>query len=270
MRMDVLLARDSRAVRRRDDGDGRHLRCIGRDRRRNAESAAGVRSDVYADHRAAIGGAGSRRRWSTASRSSAAGCLLRNCRLWACFASSGGIGLRIFGPGFEAGAMWVALLAIAHATNSFVGLAETVIMIQRPMLNLINSGATVVLQFGASLLLIPCVRRDRRRARHGARVCDARRAPLPASCGSSSAGTGRGVRSPGRRLAFAIAFAIALPLRLLIAGWQGELVAGLTFLAAYVACVESSSDSRRPIASCLRQLWAGRRRKRHLPEDDAA
>ena len=68
---------------------------------------------------------------------------------------AGGIGLDIFGPGFRAGSLWVALLAIAHATNSFVGLAETVIMIERPKLNLINSGATVVLQLGASLLLIP-------------------------------------------------------------------------------------------------------------------
>ncbi len=68
---------------------------------------------------------------------------------------SGGIGLSIFGPGFRSGALWVGLLAFAHATNSFVGLAETVIMIQRPKLNLINSGATVLLQLGASLLLIP-------------------------------------------------------------------------------------------------------------------
>jgi O-antigen/teichoic acid export membrane protein len=181
---------------------------------------------------------------------------------------AGGIGLRIFGPGFETGAMWVALLAIAHATNSFVGLAETVIMIQRPGLNLVNSGATVVLQFGASLLLIP---------RYGA---------TGAALGMVLAYVTQGVlrylelrflfnwhwpwRALARpALAFAIAFAIALPLRLLIDGWRGELVSGLTFLAAYVGAwkVIGLEEMDRVV---LRQLWAGRRRTRRLPKDDAA
>ena len=181
---------------------------------------------------------------------------------------AGGIGLRIFGPGFEAGALWVALLAIAHATNSFVGLAETVIMIQRPGLNLINSGATVLLQFGASLLLIP---------RFGA---------TGAALGMVLAYVTQGVLRylelrflfqwhwPWRALvrpavAFALAFAVALPLRLLIAGWQGELVSGLTFLAGYLAAwkIIGLEETDRQV---LRQLWAGRRRSRRLPEDDAA
>ncbi|CAA9252969.1 MAG: hypothetical protein AVDCRST_MAG42-2330 [uncultured Chthoniobacterales bacterium] len=181
---------------------------------------------------------------------------------------SGGIGLRIFGPGFEAGASWVALLAIAHATNSFVGLAETVIMIQRPMLNLINSGGTVVLQFGASLLLIPSL---------GA---------TGAALGMVLAYVTQGVLRylelrflfkwnwpwgalARPALAFAIAFTIALPLRLLIDGWQGELASGLTFLAAYVGAwkVIGLEESDRVV---LRQLWSGRRRKRRLQEDDAA
>ena len=181
---------------------------------------------------------------------------------------AGGIGLRIFGPGFEAGAFWVALLAIAHATNSFVGLAETVIMIQRPKLNLINSGATVVLQFGASLLLIPWF---------GA---------TGAALGMVLAYVTQGVLRylelrflfnwhwPWRALArpavaFSLAFAVALPLRLLIDGWRGELVSGLTFLAAYIAAwkVIGLEETDRVV---LRQLWAGRRRSRRLPEDDAA
>ena len=181
---------------------------------------------------------------------------------------AGGIGLRIFGPGFEAGATWVALLAIAHATNSFVGLAETVIMIQRPKLNLINSGATVVLQFGASLLLIPWL--------------GATGAALGMVLAYVTQGVLRYVELrflfdwhwPWRALvrptvAFAIAFAIALPLRLLIDGWQGELASGLTFLAAYVGAwkIIGLEETDRIV---LRQLWAGRRRSRRLPEDDAA
>jgi O-antigen/teichoic acid export membrane protein len=181
---------------------------------------------------------------------------------------AGGIALRIFGPGFETGATWVALLAIAHATNSFVGLAETVIMIQRPGLNLINSGATVVLQFGASLLLIPWL--------------GATGAALGMVLAYVTQGVLRylelrflfGWQWPWRALArpavaFAIAFGLALPLRLLLDGWRGELASGLTFLAAYLAAwkVIGLEETDRTV---LRQLWAGRRRSRRLPEDDAA
>ena len=181
---------------------------------------------------------------------------------------AGGIGLRIFGPGFEQGATWVALLAIAHATNSFVGLAETVIMIRRPGLNLINSGATVVLQFGASLLLIPWL--------------GATGAALGMVLAYVTQGLLRYVELrllfnwhwPWRAfvkpaVAFAGAFAVALPLRLLIDGWRGELVSGLIFLAAYLAAwkIIGLEETDRVV---LRQLWAGRRRSRRLPEDDAA
>jgi O-antigen/teichoic acid export membrane protein len=181
---------------------------------------------------------------------------------------AGGIGLNIFGPGFNRGATWVALLAIAHATNSFVGLAETVIMIQRPKLNLINSGFTVALQLGASLLLIPWL---------GA---------TGAALGMMLAYVTQGVLRycelrilfnwhwPWRAfarpaIAFAIAMAAALPLRLLINGWRGELTAGLVLLAAYVGAwmVIGLEDSDRVV---LRQLWAGRRPRRRLEKDDAA
>jgi O-antigen/teichoic acid export membrane protein len=180
---------------------------------------------------------------------------------------AGGIGLRIFGPGFEAGAPWVALLAVAHATNSVVVLAETVIMIERPKLNLINSGATAVLQFGASLLLIPWF------GATGAALCMV--------LAYVTQGVLRYVELrvlfdwhwPWRALvrpavAFAIAMALALPLRLLIDGWHGELASGLTFLAAYVGAWKfiGLEESDRVV---LRQLWAGRRRRR-LSGDNVA
>jgi O-antigen/teichoic acid export membrane protein len=173
---------------------------------------------------------------------------------------SGGIGLRIFGPGFEVGAYWVALLAIAHATNSFVGLAETVIMIQRPKLNLVNSGITVVLQFAVSLVLIPA---------YGA---------TGAAWAMVIAYVTQGVlryfelrwlfawhfpwKALGRpAAAFLIAFAPALPLRLFIDGWQGELVAGLTFIAGYLLAwkIIGLEPTDRAV---LRQLWEGRKRRR--------
>ncbi|MEO5720891.1 MAG: polysaccharide biosynthesis C-terminal domain-containing protein, partial [Chthoniobacterales bacterium] len=180
---------------------------------------------------------------------------------------AGGIGLDLFGPGFRAGALWVALLAIAHATSSFVGLAETVIMIQRPKLNLINSGATVVLQLGASLLLIPWL---------GA---------TGAALGMVLAYVTQGVlrylelrilfhwhwpwRALARpALAFVIALAPALPIRLLWGGWPGELASGLTLLAAYAGAwkVIGLEESDRVV---LRQLWQSRRRRR-LAGNDAA
>jgi O-antigen/teichoic acid export membrane protein len=70
-------------------------------------------------------------------------------------ALSGGLILSIFGPGFDRGAPWLVLLAIAHGTNTFVGLAETVIMVHHPVINLVNSAVTAALQLGTSLLLIP-------------------------------------------------------------------------------------------------------------------
>lgn len=180
---------------------------------------------------------------------------------------AGGIGLDIFGPGFDRGTMWVALLAVAHATNSFVGLAETVIMIQRPKLNLINSGLVVLLQFCASLVLIPWLGATGAAlamvlayVTQGAlRYCELRilfnwHWPW------------RAFARPA--IAFAISFVAALPLRLLIDGWRGELSAGLVLLGAYVAAwkVIGLEESDRAV---LRQLWAGRRRRR-LEEDEAA
>jgi O-antigen/teichoic acid export membrane protein len=63
--------------------------------------------------------------------------------------------LSIYGAGFRTGALWLALLAMAHAANSFAGLVETLLMIERPGLNFINAAITVAIQFLAGLLLIP-------------------------------------------------------------------------------------------------------------------
>ena len=62
--------------------------------------------------------------------------------------------LLLFGPGFEQGNQWLSIVAIACATNAFVNLGETVIMVQRPGLNLLNSLVTAVTGSIATLLLI--------------------------------------------------------------------------------------------------------------------
>ncbi len=53
------------------------------------------------------------------------------------------------------GGAWLGIVGIACATNAFVSLGETVIMVQRPHLNLLNSSVTCAIAFGANLWLIP-------------------------------------------------------------------------------------------------------------------
>jgi O-antigen/teichoic acid export membrane protein len=68
---------------------------------------------------------------------------------------SSGFVLGIYGPAFRQGALWLALLGLAHGANSFAGIVETLFMIERPSLNLVNSGITVVVQVVTGVLLIP-------------------------------------------------------------------------------------------------------------------
>ena len=67
----------------------------------------------------------------------------------------GGALLSIYGPGFRDGAMWLAIISLACATNAFVSLGEVAIMVQRPRLNLLNSTVTCVAAVAANLWLIP-------------------------------------------------------------------------------------------------------------------
>jgi O-antigen/teichoic acid export membrane protein len=141
--------------------------------------------------------------------------------------------LGIYGSAFRQGALWLALLGLAHGAASFAGLVETLIMIERPMLNLVNAVATVLVQLVAGLLLIP---------RFG--VTGAALATLVAF---AAQGVLRFVEVrhvfgwswPWGALrrplaAFAIAFGPALGVRLL-GGLGGELLAAVTFLVLYAA-----------------------------------
>ncbi|MEQ1912124.1 MAG: oligosaccharide flippase family protein [Vicinamibacterales bacterium] len=70
-------------------------------------------------------------------------------------ALSGGTVMSLYGPGFRSGALWLALLGVAHGTNAFAGLVETMLMMERPSLNLLNAGVTVAVQAIAGVMLIP-------------------------------------------------------------------------------------------------------------------
>ncbi len=67
---------------------------------------------------------------------------------------AGSLLLWIYGAEFRQGATWLSIVALACAVNAIVGMAETVIMVQRPHLNLWNSAATCVVALGVDLWLI--------------------------------------------------------------------------------------------------------------------
>src|SRR5499427_10373239 len=63
--------------------------------------------------------------------------------------------LLVYGPAFWEGGRWLGIVALASATNAFVSLGETIIMVQRPHLNLLHSTITCVVAFAGLLWLIP-------------------------------------------------------------------------------------------------------------------
>jgi O-antigen/teichoic acid export membrane protein len=63
--------------------------------------------------------------------------------------------LLIYGPAFWQGGVWLGIVAFASAINAFVALGETVIMVQRPRLNLLHSSITCAVAAAGILWLIP-------------------------------------------------------------------------------------------------------------------
>jgi O-antigen/teichoic acid export membrane protein len=73
----------------------------------------------------------------------------------AVLALSGGAIMTIFGETFRSGGSWTAILGIACALNAFALLGETILMVERPGLNLLNSGIALGAVIGVQILLIP-------------------------------------------------------------------------------------------------------------------
>jgi O-antigen/teichoic acid export membrane protein len=147
---------------------------------------------------------------------------------------AGSVILLIYGSAFAQGDAWLGIVAIACATNAFVSLGETAIMVQRPHLNLWNSSVACAVAFGANLWLIP---------RFGVTGA-AFGLLLPYLIqGILRYGVLRLVfrwRNPWssiRRPIFtaAIAFVPALSCRLLVGGVTGQIIAGLVFIALFGA-----------------------------------
>src|SRR5256714_9949671 len=61
----------------------------------------------------------------------------------------------LYGPAFWQGGLWLGIVALASAINAFVALGETVIMVQRPHLNLLHSVITCAVAAAGLLWFIP-------------------------------------------------------------------------------------------------------------------
>jgi O-antigen/teichoic acid export membrane protein len=148
--------------------------------------------------------------------------------------ASGAI-LSLYGETFRQGALWLALLGLAHAANSFAGLAETLLMVERPHMNLVNAAVTVGVQGAAGIVLIPWL--------------GATGAALAMLVGLGGQGILRfaelrrvfGWSWPWRSLrrpfvAFVTSFCPALAAQLIWArGWPGEILSAALFIALYAA-----------------------------------
>lgn len=140
--------------------------------------------------------------------------------------------LSIYGPAFRQGSLWLIIVALACGTNAFVGLAETVITVQKPHLNLWNSIICCVVAIVGNIFLI----------RHFGALGAAFGILLPyvvfgflrhrtLRVGFKWAHPWKGVHPP--LLAALAAGVPALVIRIFFAGIPGELAAAVVFLAIY-------------------------------------
>jgi O-antigen/teichoic acid export membrane protein len=63
--------------------------------------------------------------------------------------------MAMFGRGFVAGGLWVAIVGAACALNAFAGLGELILMVKRPALNLVNSSIAIAAAIALNIVLIP-------------------------------------------------------------------------------------------------------------------
>ncbi len=176
----------------------------------------------------------------------------------AVLALSGGAILTVFGPAFRRGGPWIAIVGAACALNAFVGLGETILMVERPRVNLINSSIAFGAAVGLNLLLIPAF------------------GPLGAALGMlvpyAIQGVLRGVEIswlfdwswPWRALlkpwlAAGAALPLAVIVRLSSTGTPVELAAALVYVAGYLGAwrLIGLEPSDRAV---LDQLWRKTRR----------
>jgi glycosyltransferase involved in cell wall biosynthesis/O-antigen/teichoic acid export membrane protein len=141
--------------------------------------------------------------------------------------------LSLFGPGFERGTLLVSLLVVANSVGSYSGLAENVLLLRRPTLNVLNSGVGVVAYVAVCLALVP------RMGASGAALAAAAAYGVVASLRFGEL-RAMGVPWPWERLrgawlAFFVALGPGLAFRGVLPGRAGAALAVLAFTAVFVA-----------------------------------
>jgi len=146
-------------------------------------------------------------------------------------AVGGPVLLEIFGPGFATGAAVLALLVVAHSAGSYSGLAENVLLVRRPQLNLVNSGVAAAAYLALCLALVP------RLGAPGAAI-----AAVVAHAGLAAVRFGElrwlGVAWSWRRLrgiaaGFLLALAAAVVIRFAVPGAAGAALAAAAFAVMF-------------------------------------
>ncbi len=81
--------------------------------------------------------------------------LLLVCPIVGLTVLSGGAALSIYGGEFRVATSWLIVLVVAIGSHGLLGLFETVIMVKRPSLNVVNALIAVIVQAALSVVLIP-------------------------------------------------------------------------------------------------------------------
>ena len=148
--------------------------------------------------------------------------------------------LGLFGPAVESGAVWLALLVAAQAVYSYSGLAELVLLVRRPALNVANALAAATASLGLCALLVP------RLGALGAALAALAAFTLLAGLRFSQLSSFLGAPWPWARAraiggAFLAACVPAVALRCLLPGRAGAALAAGAFLAVYLVQARRSS-----------------------------
>jgi O-antigen/teichoic acid export membrane protein len=81
--------------------------------------------------------------------------LLLVCPIVGLTVLAGGAALSIYGAEFRTATPWLIVLVVATGSHGLLGLFETVIMVKRPSLNVVNALVAVAVQAVLSVILIP-------------------------------------------------------------------------------------------------------------------
>jgi O-antigen/teichoic acid export membrane protein len=165
--------------------------------------------------------------------------LLLVCPIVGVTALSGGAALSIYGGEFRVATTWLIVLVVAIGSHGLLGLFETVIMVKRPSLNVVNALIAVAVQAALSIVLIPRI------GALGAALGTLCAYAVQAALRAAEVRALEGWAWPWHAFALPVgASAVALVAgavpRYFVAGLGGEAIAAGVFVAAYAVVVRAS------------------------------